>query len=883
MKFSKNKNNRFLVILIISILTISVFWSVMNSQAMIAPPNNDELVKNAVTEITNQVIILYESTTVVYGDELRIINSTVYFNSNDSYQFQLRIDGILYVENSNLTVTDFNYDFVLNGRPGSDVTIIDSEVENAAITSINADWEISRNTFFNFTEFTFSHMDEVILTDNTFESASSGVAFTLVETSTITGNTFTDSSFGISMSNSINTTIENNDFLNIENNGIFIYSIVQLANILLNDFVNTGVSISSQNSKIFANENEFDQVSKGFYLDNADFSVISNNNFTETFLISIEAEDTTNTVVEGNLFENSVKGLVLFESPFIVTENIFDNVTDAISSSVDAVKIYQNEFKNIPHKAVEVIDCWDAEINNNNFTNVKMGITLNSGKGTLIEGNMFIDVDEGIGITYSRKIQVLGNTIENTITGIYIEQTKDSVISANGAINATYGFSLWSAVDLILASNGVFDSVYGISVWFSQGVKLLGNELNTSLIGVIARSSSSLTIKDGDYRVLDIGVQILGCFQPKILGNTFDDISNEAIILIDSNGFLVSENNFLTVGDFARIEGCLGNFNSSNAGNYYEGLPTTFPILIDNVTILSVEYSIYDYQPLDSQYQVQPSIEFIIRDILEPSDLNDVKITTQIFVPAGSDVDVFLQYELNNGGTWITDDITSSEDPIGSIGAINQYTGIIPAYSYDYTVVYRIMIEFLADSTTVQIATSNETYVILSSPETPIIFYRPEIRTITTTEDNVETTVVTNDFYEDYDYLIYVRIVNRTELQHIDGRPHVNLTYTEKVPITNETYEIEHFSLIMDYNATTGYYHLSLNKKYSEGTIIEYFISAIDINGTYYRTVLNYTFTILLPPGRTGFDTITLLSIGGTLLVIQAIVVLRRRKRKQEE
>ena len=61
MKFSKNKNNRFLVILIISILTISVFWSVMTSHAMLAPPNKDELVKNVVTEITNQVIILNDS------------------------------------------------------------------------------------------------------------------------------------------------------------------------------------------------------------------------------------------------------------------------------------------------------------------------------------------------------------------------------------------------------------------------------------------------------------------------------------------------------------------------------------------------------------------------------------------------------------------------------------------------------------------------------------------------------------------------------------------------------------------------------------------------------------------------------------------------------
>lgn len=884
MKILKNKNNRFLVILIISILTISVFWSVTNSHAMLSPPNDNELIKRAVTEITNQVIILNDSKTVSSGDELRIINSTVYFNSNNSYQFLLIIYGILYVEDSNLTVTDFNYDFVLNGESGSEITIIDSKVENAAITSTEADWEISQSTFFNFTEFSFLTMDEVILTDNTFESKDSGISFSSIETSTIIGNTFTDSSFGISISGSANTTIEDNYFFNIENNGIFVSSVRQKANILLNDFVNVGTSIHSKRSEIFVNQNDFDSNSKALFLEYADSSLISFNNFTEITLACIEAIETNIAEITNNLFENSVKGLVLEESPLIIYENVFDNVTDSISSTgSDAIKIYDNEFKNILNKAVEVINCWDAEINTNNFTNVKLGITLKSGKAAIISGNIFTNVAEGMGITFSRQLQILGNTIENTITGIYIEQTKDSVISANGAINATYGFSLWSATNLILASNGVFDSVYGISVWFSQGIKLLGNELNTSLIGIIGRSSSSLMIQDGDYRLLDIGIQLIGCIQPKISGNTFDDITDEAIILIESNDFKIFLNNFLNVGEYAQIDKCLGVFNISDEGNYYEGLPTTSPIFIDNVTIFSIIYEIYDYEPLVSQYQVKPSIEYVIRDIIEPCDFDDVKITTQIFVPAGSSIDVYLQYELNNDGTWITIDIKSSETQIGSIGAINQYIGTIPAYPYDYTVVYRIMMEFLIDTTTVQVATENETYVILSSPETPVIFLDPEVRTIAQTEENVETTVATNIFYEDYDYFIFVRIINRTELQHIDGKPHVNLSYTEKVPITNETYEIESYSLIMNYNASTGYYYLSLNKKYSEGTIIDYFISVVDLNGTFYRTVLNYTIEIIIPPGRTGFDTVTLLSIGGVLLVIQAIVVLRRRKRRQEE
>ena len=78
------------------------------------------------------------------------------------------------------------------------------------------------------------------------------------------------------------------------------------------------------------------------------------------------------------------------------------------------------------------------------------------------------------------------------------------------------------------------------------------------------------------------------------------------------------------------------------------------------------------------------------------------------------------------------------------------------------------------------------------------------------------------------------------------------------------------------------FYYFELGKKFEANAKIEFFISVVDINGTFYRTVNNYTMNIESPVEETGFDALTLLSIGAVLLLVQAIVVVRRR-RKQEE
>ena len=215
-------------------------------------------------------------------------------------------------------------------------------------------------------------------------------------------------------------------------------------------------------------------------------------------------------------------------------------------------------------------------------------------------------------------------------------------------------------------------------------------------------------------------------------------------------------------------------------------------------------------------------------------------------------------------------------------GAINRYSGIIPAHPYDFTIVYRMKVQYLDQGETVDVVTLNSTYNIIESLDTPVIISYPEVLIEIEDEDEVVNTYATSNFYQDEKYIISVFIINRTDIGRIEGFRHVNLTWTETNTLTNET---ESATAIMYYNETAddNIYTFAFEQGYDAGFILEFFISVVDSNGTMYRTVDNITMIINLPPGATGFDTITLLSIGATLLIVQALVILRRRRKRKEE
>ncbi|MHA1217561.1 MAG: right-handed parallel beta-helix repeat-containing protein [Candidatus Heimdallarchaeaceae archaeon] len=895
MKVSKKILTLFTVTLIIGLLTVGTVSKATNSFIKLQPPTEGVWTISGLETITDDVII-NGSILIEEGGELRIINSTVDFLANQTFSctIELKDGATLYVENSILQPTDSMYNFTIkathlssNLSVVSSVTFIESFVLYALIDVRNAaDFTID-TTDFNGCSFYIKSSQNILIENSEFIAAEIGLELVDSGSIEISYCVFDGVNYGLLIDNADDLVLDNNEFDTTVEVGLQIDDIVPVE-ITNNYFHHAKVAAYLEDSRITLTDNFFWNLETGIVLDNADLSTINNNNFTDVSDVCIEAEGTRASLITENRFIDSNQAIDFFISPNWIINNYFDNLENGVAVlDSDGIEVSNNEFYNISEKAVDIVDSRDAVISFNVFYNATVGINLLGGRNNEIESNVLTFVGEGIGVISSREVIILGNVINNTITGIYVEQTKEVVITANGAINAEYGITLWSTSFGILASNGIFDSVYGVSIWFSDNIRLFGNNVNTSDIGIVARNTLYLQIRDGTYKALNTGIQIIGCTSPIVTGNSFDSIVGEAITFIDSNGFSVYHNNFGTVGQYGSIIDCLGLFykqldNVTFEGNYYVNEPGATEILIDLVTIDFVDYEIKDLYPLDNIYTVIPSIEYVTRDILNPQDINEVFIESQIFVPTDTeDVKVYLQYLLNNAPTWINIDITSSGTPIGSIGAINSYSGTLPAFDYDNLIIYRIMVEYTDELVSKQVFSVNASYVVLESDFTPVYISTPEISILTTDEDGQDVTLPTTLFYENEKYMVTVEITNRTDLETRTGKNHVNITWSEFDPSNNVT---TGFTAIMDYNGTAyvPYYYFEFGKGFDVNTSIEFFISVVDINGTFYRTVNNYTIYIESPVAKTGFDALTLLSIGATLLIIQAMVVYRRR-RKQEE
>ena len=898
----------------ISLLTVTIFLGLLLSTTMINAigVNTDPLPQNALQwDITNLQVIdgsnyyVNEIINVQTGGELRILNSNLYFNLT-SLRIDIQQGGILYVENSNITVTNSAYTYTITSvaktdlpSSGSNYTFIDSKLINARISISQYGSKfckfISTNTTFdNFEIFRIQNTRTINIQESTFFNSTKGVEIVNANSITVQYNSFQLLDFGLDISSSTGGTIGYNNFLDIATTGLIVddFSRVNVQNLPQvkyewNTFDNMVTGAQFSDSRVNFINNDLRNLEIGTILDNSDYGTYQYNNYTAITDKCITADVTAATTVKYNNFVDSNIGIDLLKSPITINNNQFENLTSGvIAYDSDGIKIFSNILNNISYYSIQTDESREIQVYSNTITNSLGGIFLTRARSCLVQENNLDTVEDGIAVTYSRDIRILGNTVNNTISGYYIETTSEIVLTANGAIHAQYGINLWSVTDALLASNGVFESIYGVSIWFSENIEVTGNHVNTSAIGIVGRNTYNLVIIDGTYVLLTKGIQLLGCIRPRIIGNTFNSIAEEATTLSHCNNFIVYNNNFLTVGNYGDIENSFGTFytqidNETYIGNYYQGGDGS-PVLIDVFTVGTETYNVTDYYPLNSRYNVKPSVEFLGRNYQNPTDVQSVIITTQIFIPEDTEnVLILLQYNLVNETFWREIDITSTNDKIGSIGAISQFQGTISPLPYDFVVSYRIMVNYTIDAIAQSIVSSNSSYTVAVSEFTPIVIGKPEVRVVTYSEaEGQEITVITNSYYEGLEYFIFVKITNRTDFQMIAGRRHVNLSWYEMDPSTNET---QFFTGIMDYNSTTTYYYATFGRDYTIGMVLEYYISVVDINGTIYRTVLNYTMIIEPPVEKTGFDTITLVTIGGTLLIIQVIVVYRRRKSKEEK
>lgn len=879
MKISKKWLNLFLAVFVIGLLNVNTLLSADNNLKF-APPVTGPWVINDQQIIDNENIIINGSISILATGELSIIDSTVTFAVNETSILDVSVAGSLIIENSTLTVSNTLYNFTITALAGSSIQITDSVINYLMFSSEESDLQIENSDFTSYKQFDIIDSPHVSIIGTDFLSGSAAFTSYGADVINLIGNTIEEKGFEIF--DAVNATVEYNNFLLHTDFALYIDN---GANVIIshNTFTNSisGLKVEGVDAVIY--NNTFDDLETAMLLYIAHKSIITENIFTIVSDTCMELDNSDNLIIENNQFNDSNVAISGYRSTLTINDNIFFNLVDGIQLSfADYSILSNNNLTDIAETGLELTSTRNSDITDNFFMNVTSGINLETCRTGLINNNNLNSVQIGISIISSREINILANTVEDTITGFYLEQTKDAILTANGAINAVYGISLWSMNDVILSSNGVFDSTYGISVWFSENVQLLGNQVNTSDIGIVARNTISLLIKNGDYSSLNYGLQILTCDNAIIFGNTFDQIVLDAIYLKSSDGFKVYYNNFFTVGNYGTIENCIGRFdydltNVTIVGNYYEG-NVADEVLIDSVTIDLLVFDIIDHAPLDRVYVVKPTIEFVTRDIDNPDDTMDVIVTTQVFVPSGVDVTVYLDYSLNDESNWYSIDVTASEAPIGSIGTINLYEGFIPAQLYNYYVTFRIRIEYIDGVDTIELLSENNTYTVLTSLETPIIIYDPEVYTTILNDEDVEIDVATQTFFDEFEYFIQVRIDNITDFEIIDGKRHVNLTWTVFDSSDNSS---ESFTTFMSYNSTTSIYFYEFNTFFDVGIVINYFILAVDVNGTIHRTVYNYTIAIE-SISDAGFDAITLLSIGGSLLLIQAIVVIRRRRKREE-
>ena len=898
----------------ISLITFSVVLSLLLGNVIISAIGVDTTplpADNLQWNITGLEIIdgidyyMNETITIENGGELRILNTNFYINNVSLYLY-VQYGAKLYVENSTMMITaptnSYRIQTTTNATAiqGANYEFKDSFVYDARIsitqsTLLSSQFIADNTTFELYSEFKLTNFVDIDIDDCTFYNSTKAVEITTSDNVYVHGSTFQEVIEGLSIERTDGGEIGYNTFIDINQTGLIIDDFSSVVGsrprveIIWNTFEAMETGAYLQDSRVHFMNNDIRNVDTGIVLDNSDNGIYENNNFTEITGDALYASETRSTYVQNSIFENIETAMDLYKSPLYVMNNQFYSTIDGlIAYDSDGLMVSNNTFDNITNYAMDIDESREIQLMSNTITNSLGGIYVSNARICSIEDNSLNHVLDGVAVTYSRDVSVIGNTVNDTISGFYVETTTDIIFTANGAIYAEYGISLWSVSEAILASNGVFDSVFGLSVWFSESIVVSGNDVSSSQIGMVGRNSLNLEIRDGSYTELNRGIQLLGCNRAKLYGNTFDDINEVAITFSDSSDFIVYNNNFLNVTSYGDIENSFGTFykaidNETYLGNYYESEPPG-PVLIDTFIVDLVTYNITDYYQLDEKYVVIPSVEFIERELLNPTDVDPVVIIAQIFIPEETqNVEVYLQYQLINETFWRLLDITATEEPIGSIGAISQFEATIQPLPYSYQVVYRIMVNFTISSVAQSVFSGNGTYTVGESEFTPIVIGEPEVRVVTFSEAaQTDITVVTNSFYSDTEYLIFVGVKNKTDLQIIGGKRHVNLSWYEIDPETNDT---AFFTGVMDYNSSLEpiAYSAAFGRGYPIGMIIEFYISVVDWEGNYYRTVLNFTMVIQPPVEETGFDTITLLSLGGTLLLVQIIVVVRRRRKTKEE
>lgn len=884
MNVTTKKHQITALLVVLGFLTLISF---SNSMVFFAPPTEGTWTIDADEVIEGETLTLNVSIDIATTGSLTINGSTLTFNVTETNDVSIIVSGELTIIDSVITVLNTSVLLPINLESGSSLTIINSTINYISLYGEELTVDISGTTF-SYSNLYFKNDVAFSLTDSVFQNSAEAITLENV-TGTFNNNNFNNVDVGLTVMKTAKETVQFTylNFQDVTDTAIVADS-NHLVEIYNSTFNNVDTAISATKSPISIINSNFDTITTGVSL----VSIASTVRITDSVFVNaqqgIYSSEVKALVISNNQFNDSETGVELSETAVTVSDNDFYNLTNAIVNSYGQVcEITDNSFDQIAEKAIYLDNILNAYVSGNTINGTLTAISIYSGRDNIVTENTITNSALGIESSYTKNFEILANSVENSTVGIYMSETIDGTITANGISNSSIGISLWSVSEIVIASNGVFESETGLSFVFSSYSRVSGNSFESSQLAIELLSSKHIEISDNNILNGERGIFATNTFNPVVSGNTFDSITDVAIHFEDSDSFIVYYNNFYSIAgnNYGNIVDCLGTFeyaidNETTVGNYYDGL-TADSVLIDTVTIDGKTYEIRDNHPLDTPYVVKPKIEYIQANNTEPTDEDAVGITTQIFVPTGLSLTVNIDYLLKNETSWRIIDITSSETSIGQIGTIKIYEGYIPPMPYKMEITYRIRVTY----SNIEIVSANYTYQVDKSDSTPIIIGEPKVIQYVEGVDEDGNVITTAEEVQNFEpvtaYTIVVNIINQTvDIAVKEGKRQVFIDMTIYDPTEETTTNITD---LFFYNSSSGLYEYELPDTYVNGTVITYKIGVEDVNGNKYWTIDEYTIEYLLPivTGKSGFDTLSLLTIGGMLFLVQVIVVLRRRRENE--
>ncbi len=773
----------------------------------------------------------YVNESVMFSADLSISNATVIFKANATNNVILEVGGILSINNSVIRAENNDYNGELKSLTGTSITIENSHFIHINLNINGVETNLRHNVIDNCQMVNFISLPSTsVVAGNDFKNNETGMLLSYSPI-TVANNTFEHLTNGIVATSSNNLVISGNTFNGVQNAISGKSSSGKIEN---NTITNADVAIGFEySSKLQITGNTINNVNTSISFSSSSHSTIEKNVITD---VKVGAHFVLSSYIE--LVDNSISNI--------------DNII--VKSEQSNYMTYQE----------------------NTFNNSLRGVTLSDNSQSLLQQNEFYNVSLGINVEYSEFIDLVGNEIYETITGIYLEDDNDIIMTANNVnLASTVGISIWSSERIDLSSNTIVNSSLGIGLHSVEDAYLLGNALINTTTGLYGEDLTNGEIIDGSYSAVESAVVVLNSPELEIRGNTFSLVTGDAITLTNSNASVVYWNNFYTIsGKYGEIEDCIVFYdyainNETKVGNYYANNPAANTVVIDETTYNGKVYTIEDEHPLSEPYTVPPAVSVVSRDVIKPDDTMIVNVTAHIYIPSELSVSVILQYLTTTHNEWINRTMVKQY----SLGQINIYTGSIPTIDYGEEVTYRVLIVYGGNYC---VPSDNSTYIVDSSDKTPLIIDHPSVYVRAEGSDDF---TMTSTYYTQYYIIVQVRVVNQTaDMQEIAGKRYVNISWTIwAVDGTNKTLDST-----MDYNATTNMYYLELGQ-FEAGTNITYRIYAEDAVGHTRWTLETYRIEITSEEvSSTGFDSLTLISITASLFIIQTIVVMKRRRRKED-